>query len=276
MKDYIKSGKRVGCKGLDIDNEHIKEMYINQGLTLQDIAEKLNISHWTVLSRLKKIGIKKNTRHTIKNPNVFNTFTPESCYWAGFIAADGSIHKNRNTVAIEIKAEDEKHLHNLCHIMGRDNQVWYRDREKNDKIYRAAAISLEAQSIKIGLQYNFNITPNKSNTLKPPQNIPQEYLHHFIRGYVDGDGSIGWHKHNNTPRLNVCSGSKEFLEWLAENIKNNVITGNPTVREETNRNLYTVEFMGKQVCDILDWLYKDSKPETRLARKYEKYVSYGG
>lgn len=269
--DYIKDGKRVGCKGLDIDNELIKCLYLEDNKTLKDIGKQLGVSHWTVLSRLKKMGIKKNTRHKISNPSFFNTFTKENCYWAGFIAADGSIHKNRNTVAVEIKYEDESHLYKLCSMVGRDNGIWHRDRKKNNKIYKASAISLECISFKKSLSDNFNITSNKSQTLRPPENIPQEYLHHFIRGYIDGDGSIGWHKFNNKPRLNICSGSEQFLQWIVDNIKKNTTTGDPSVRSVKNKNLYVVEFVGNQVYNILDWLYKDSTEKTRLQRKYNIY-----
>jgi len=82
--DYIKYGKRVGRKGLDIDNETIKNLYLDQGLTLKQVAGHLGISQWTVLSRLKKIGVRKLTRHKV-NHDAFGSFTAASCYWAGFI-----------------------------------------------------------------------------------------------------------------------------------------------------------------------------------------------
>jgi len=273
MEGYIKSGKRVGRKGLDIDNNQIKDLYINQGLTIKVIGEQLGISHWTVLSRLKKMDIRKNTRHEIKNPYVFNAFTAESCYWAGFIAADACAREKTPCVDLELKEEDADHLTNLCGFVGRDNKLWKREKTVDGKIYKASVLSLNSKHIKHALNKNFNIIPRKSKTLKPPT-IPTEHLHHFIRGYIDGDGSIGWHKHNNKPRLSICSGSKEFLEWLVDHIKAQVNTGNPSIREESNRNLYTIEFMGKQVYGILDWLYQDSTPETRLARKFEKYLTF--
>lgn len=268
--DYIKNGKRVGCKGYSIDNEEIKRLYLGQNLTLKEIGKKLGISHWTVLSRLKKIGARKNTRHSI-NHKSFEVFTPESCYWAGFVAADGSMHKDNRRIEIEIKYSDRLHLNSLCHFIGRDHKLWHRDRVKNNKIYKASAVSIVSKNVVYDLRTNFNITPRKTSTLKPPTQIPSYLVSHFIRGYVDGDGSIGWHKHNKTIRLHICSGSEEFLKWIKSTIKNNVSIYNPSVRKRSNSNLYEIEFMGKQAGLILDWLYKDSTNETRLERKFSKY-----
>lgn len=273
VSDYIKSGKRVGRKGFDIDNNLIKRLYLDEALTMKQIGKKLGISHWTVLNRLKKIDVKKNIRHSV-NHDIFGSFTPESCYWAGFIAADGCINSNKRNVGIELAYIDNQHLKNLCGVVERDDMVWVRERESGGKIYKYSSVSIVSKKIVSDLSDNFSVTPKKSLTLQPPNNLPKEYVHHFIRGYIDGDGHIGWHKHNNKPRISVCSGSKKLLEWLTCGIKNNVKTGNPKIRKSKNKDLYNIEFMGNQVYDILDWLYKDSSPQTRLERKYERYTKY--
>lgn len=271
--NYIKNGERIGRKGYPLNNEHIKRFYLEDNLTLKQIGEKLNISHWTVLDRLKKMDVRKNTRHTVDH-SAFDKFTLGSCYWAGFIAADGSVRKDKSGVGIELARIDEDHLISLCDYTKRDHKVWRRERKGKTKLLKASAISIVSKNIVKKLNNIFNISSNKSKTLQPPINIPKDLTKHFIRGYIDGDGSIGWHKHNNTPRLHVCSGSKKFLEWLSNYIKENVSTGNPSIHKSKNKELYSIEFMGKQVIPILDWLYEGSSSETRLNRKYERYKEY--
>lgn len=272
--DYIKNGKRAGCKGYPLNNEEIKRLYLEDNLTLKQIGEKLGVSHWTILSRLKKMGIKKNTRHSVDH-NAFNKFTSDSCYWAGFMAADACVRDDgKNSVDVELKYEDRNHLIKLCNITKRDKKLWDRKRKKYGKEYNSSVLSIVSKQIIVDLDNNFSITARKTHTLQPPTNIPKDLIVHFIRGYIDGDGSIGWHKHNSKPRLHICSGSKDLLEWLVDNIKESVSTGNPSIRKEKNRNLHTIEFMGKQVIPILNWLYKDSSNETRLERKYERYKEY--
>jgi hypothetical protein len=103
--------------------------------------------------------------------------------------------------------------------------------------------------------------------------MPEIFIRHFIRGYIDGDGSIGWHKYNEKPRLNVCSGSKKILTWILENIQKSVNSvGNPSVREKGNH--YCIEFMGHQVYHILDWIYFETNSQSRLSRKYKRFIKY--
>lgn len=44
------------------------------------------------------------------NENFFSLDTPESFYWAGFIAADGCILKNLKVLEIGLGIKDKKHL----------------------------------------------------------------------------------------------------------------------------------------------------------------------
>lgn len=72
--------------------------------------------------------------------------------------------------------------------------------------------------------------PNKSLVLTFPKDIPENLIHHFIRGYFDGDGSVFIlnHKWIKNPKTNpvVCyretlgvgfNGTKEFLSGLNTN-----------------------------------------------------------
>ncbi|KKM14075.1 hypothetical protein LCGC14_1709790, partial [marine sediment metagenome] len=104
---------KVGCKGYDIDNKTIVSLYLSGGLTMKEIGTKLDISHWTVLDRLKKSGVKKNTRHKV-NHSVFSKPNAKNCYWAGFLAADGCVVSKKTQVEVELQYKDRAHLEKLC------------------------------------------------------------------------------------------------------------------------------------------------------------------
>ena len=89
----------------------------------------------------------------------------------------------------------------------------------------------------------------------------------YKKGYIDGDGRIGWHKYGKVLRLNICSGSYNIIKWIYDNITN-IFNVFPSIIKRNN-NLYVVEFKGKYVRNILDWLYSSSIKETRLDRKFE-------
>ena len=102
--------------------------------------------------------------------------------------------------------------------------------------------------------------------------IDDELKPYFVRGVVDGDGSIS--KNVERPSLSVCGGSGEFVAWCREVVYTmapGACRGN--LHLSKNR-VWSMTFGGRlQVPSILKWLYAGSTPETRLARKYERAVA---
>jgi hypothetical protein len=123
---------------------------------------------------------------------------------------------------------------------------------------------------------NFGLTRHKSQELKWINQIPEQYISHFIRGYFDGDGHIGLaqaHNPNNKNLVLSIVGTKEFLERLKSEFEKehrNII--GHLRNEET---YFILFFSGTNTTRaFLDWIYKNSTEETRLKRKYDIYSSY--
>lgn len=86
-------------------------------------------------------------------------------------------------------------------------------------------------------------TPRKSLTLKFPQ-IPTKYLPDFIRGCIDGDGSLGIYHYNRkyknnfytatTQQCYVCGGSKDFILKLYKILLKNKIQCSYFERKPSN------------------------------------------
>lgn len=68
---------------------------------------------------------------------------------------------------------------------------------------------------------SINLSPHKSLTI-PKLKIPQKYFNDFVRGVIDGDGSITrWINNSNKNEqwsLRIVSASKAFIEWLLHDI----------------------------------------------------------
>ncbi len=255
----------------DINNEIVVSLYDNGRLTMKEVGAILGISSDSVLNRLHGVGIRLHTRHKI-NHDVFNIPSKEGCYWGGFIAADGCINNKKTVVTVELQRSDKKHLEKLCLFVGRDNKTWNRERIRGNKRLKYSTISVVSKKIVSDLEVNFNIVPRKSMVLDKP-NIPANCVNHFIRGYIDGDGHIGWH--NGAPRINVVSGSKKILYWIRDEIVSGVSgTFCPAILARHNGSTLSIEFGGKNSYNIIEWLYSDSTESTRLERKFERITEY--
>lgn len=255
----------MGRKKIVSDEEIIK--LFNIGLEYKEIAESLNISIWTVVKRLKNLNLKRNVKR-YQDVSVFNKYTPESCYWAGFLAADGTAGKY--SIQCELCLSDKPHLKKLKLFLNSNANIKERELVSFDKKIKSCYIIFYSIELANILKKNFNIVSNKSMILQPPK-LPNNMIRHFIRGYFDGDGSIGWHKYNNTPRIFCCSGSEKMINWIYQNIKTNLKVGDPKISRR-KKNLYAFSFMGKQSLNICKWLYKDST--IHLDRKYRRFLKY--
>lgn len=268
----------MGRKKIELDLEKIVKEYLN-GEELIPLANKYSVSQWTLLARFKELGIRKTIKRYY-NKQAFYFFTPESCYWAGFLAADGWVHKDNYSLGCELSIKDSDHLEKLKVFLNSNADIKTRTRKMFNKNIKSAYVSIYSVDLVRDLKHNFNIKPKKSLTYNPPQ-LPEDLIRHFIRGYFDGDGCIRWHKCNKTPKLNICSGSKPLLEWVKNKIENilNVDSPNIVLRETENdlgeiKKLFIIEYGVEATLKITDWFYNDTNPDIRLKRKYDLTCSY--
>ena len=121
------------------------------------------------------------------NRDFFSTIdTEEKAYWLGFISADGNVSKTMKNMRINLNIKDKAHLEKFRESISGNQPIKESIREKNHSVY----IDMNSKKICSDLQ-KYGVTPNKSLTLNVHFDlIPQQLIHHFIRGYFDGDGSI--------------------------------------------------------------------------------------
>jgi len=207
------------------------------------------------------------------NHNVFDVYSPENCYWAGFIAADGNIRKDVPYISIQLKGSDEGHLKKFLFFIKSDRHITRQTKiQKSGRVTEVCGIHIYSHQIKSSLKEKFNIVPAKTKVLEPPLKIPKALVKHYIRGCFDGDGSVCWHKHNNRPRLQFASGSYKLIKWIKNTIESNVCVGSPKIEQNKKWKTYSVNYMGKQSLMILDWLYKPN--QCKLNRKFQLYLNY--
>jgi hypothetical protein len=179
-------------------------MYLS-GMSSTEIGKLANIT-----SRSIRRIINRNEEKTragqprIHNINelFFDEWTYDMAYILGFIMADGCI--SCNTLSISQK---EKEILEEMKIKMSSGVINKRVNNKNNYLYN---LVINSKYIVTVLREEYNITENKSITLKPPPNIPDKYLPHLIRGLFDGDGHVS--KGGFT--VVITTASQHIVNWL--------------------------------------------------------------
>jgi len=248
-----------------ISDSEIVNMY-SSGLSTYRISANTGIPKSTVLKRLRKIGTKMRdlsdrVRRLHFNHAFFSRFSVETCYWAGMLAADGNISATQHPkISLGLKNSDIGHLEKFSKALEFDGRIYRYDRQ--------SSIVLTSDYMAYDLWKMFGIGPKKSLTIQPPDRMPVEFAAHFIRGYIDGDGSFL----RTRPQLAIL-GTESMMTWM-RNILIPIGGKEPSVCRKNK--IFTVTFGGKfQVVKIAEWLYADSSEAIRLDRKFEiarKYI----
>ena len=232
--------------------EQIIKLY-QSGLAMMKIANQLNISSKTVYDVLKFNNIESRRKHHKINETYFdNPNTEKSAYWAGFIAADGYVYKPNNYVRLEINIKDKQHLQLLGNDIGKN----VTDYQKHN----SCKLTINSKHI-VNTFEQYNITQNKSLTLQFPTNINTNNIHHFIRGYFDGDGSFY--------KIYDIIGTQQFLQSLIDSLP---FKCDYSFYKPKDQNNYVLRIRTKSLKQFFEFMYKDAT--IYLERKYQKQLTF--
>lgn len=222
---------------------------------------------------MRKIGldINKPIKYNF-NKNFFKEETEDSFYWAGFLAADGCITDNKY-LKIGLSIKDRLHLEKFKNIINasypiKEKYIKVNNLNKNWNNSISCEMNIYSEDYFNDLQ-KFNIVPRKSLIYTFPDYVLNHKLcHHFMRGYLDGDGCF----HFSKPKMKAVqlritiAGTEKFLTNFKNKLNENCNLNDRKLRK--NKNIYCLEYNGNLQCKrIVDYLYKDST--IYLDRKYD-------
>lgn len=225
----------------------------------------------------------------------FSRDTEETFYVSGFLAADG--WKTRKvgggyTIGLELCAKDVDHLKNIRDIMKCTSPIKFRikKRKKTDLVKTTTfSYTFVANSEKCYSDLErFGVVERKTYKLRMSEWLCNHPLvHHFMRGYIDGDGCFYINNIKNEIdqiRFNM-KGTKEFLEAF-----HNVLFFN-NVCDDKDREIVakagkkwlafgTLSYGGNQIISkMYDFLYHDATiflPRKEvIARRAKEIAVYG-
>lgn len=257
--------------------EEIIFKYKKLKYTINSIAKEYKCSSTTI----KKYLIKENVwekrpakRKYTLNENYFDIIdTEEKAYFLGLLYADGYNCESGNYVNLELNYKDKEILEKFNKCIGSNKPLM---RHKKKGLKHSWRLNLSSKKISRQLKL-LGCYQKKSLTLKFPtkEQVPEHLIRHFIRGYMDGDGSFGiyWSKRFNYYRSAfTLTSSLFFCESFANFIKEKFNFNSHTrarFPERKNNNRTLSLSSKKRVFTILKWLYNDSN--IFLKRKYNKY-----
>lgn len=222
------------------------------------LGKKYNVSNVTIINMLRRNGITRRSFHDAGMKYPYDEYffdiidTEEKAYFLGLLYADGYNNEKENAVTLTLtdyelvdrfkKALQSKHpIHELGNSTGYIGKKCYSLKIIGKHISSTLANKGCYQGKTLNLQF-------------PNENIlPSHLIHHFIRGYFDGDGCIHIRKQGNNKVVHIC-GTEQFCTEMAKH--------SPVKSFVNQRHKAKIWFLGiykmKNVQGFRDWLYKDA------------------
>ncbi|ALA07266.1 putative endonuclease [Brevibacillus phage SecTim467] len=214
-RKVISFGIPLRSKGHELTIEELDRLYNVEQKSTKEIAKLISRSQCYVMGKMKEFEIERRDSGTAQamkigipfNENFFNEWSPEMAYVLGFIYADGNLSNNR----FRIQIKDLDHIEKLADTLGMDRSYIF---TRTDKKYGKESYGISASRRDVAARLiALGVTPNKSRSMTFPE-IPKEYLRDFIRGYFDGDGTVGCYSKQLAVRFTL--GAEKFAKRLAE------------------------------------------------------------
>lgn len=249
----------------DKEKENVLNMYLDQKMRTGQIAKIYNCWATTIENHLKRWGIpirkeRYNAKYSIDLTCFDNIDTQEKAYFLGLLLADGHLSKE-NLIMLTMKDLDivekyKKFLKTDCPI-------------KQDR-YGNYSLNVKSKHIadalkKIGFhnRKSYNIDFDKVLNF-----VPDNLLHHFVRGMFDGDGSIKIYHYEycKNPQYHFgYTGLENIIIWIKQYLRLET-----KIVKESDLTYTCVTSCKGTIKSIFEKLYKDAT--VYIDRKYNTFL----
>lgn len=253
------------CKFTIKQEEEIIKQYKDEGKSMAALGREWHCDPSTIKNILNAYGEKGRTlsearRNYLKytlNENIFETIdTPDKAYWLGVMYSDGyiSLKKYTNSFGISVAEKDINWLEKFKNFLGYNGEIKKYTTGIGSYVEDIEYVRLIIGNNKIVEDLKkLGVVEHKTKIISKIPEIP--YKDDFIRGYIDGDGSLA----KRLPHLTI-SGNKEFLIDIANYF-------NLPYYLYKDKSIYSLQY-NKNCSEYLEKrLYKNAS--YYLDRKYE-------
>lgn len=226
-------------------------------------------SRTAILAKGERLGLKRkiNKPRLKINESYFRRWSPNMAYLLGFILADGCIIKGSykgysDALRFGVHKQDIDILKKIKQELGSQYKI--------SLVKNAAYFSINSQKIvnnlkALGISYRKSL--QKARYEKIP-NVPIKYIRDFIRGIVDGDGSINFDK-KNYPALSIC-GKKKIITFIKNHFfsKFNLYSKITQAKKDGEQyNLFYIAYRCNSAQTLIKYLYNNAN--LYLERKFQ-------
>lgn len=248
------------------------EMYEN-GMSAVKIAKELGVTNSKVYWILQKNKVerrsnKENSRRYDLSQDFFETINTEAkAYWLGFMYADGYLSlskEGQKYVGMALSVEDKDHIVKFGESI---NSTYPVNVYITPTQFEHGIVTIEYARLRMTSEKMFSDLENqgcvqhKSLILEYPkrEQVPQELIHHFLRGYIDGDGCY------SVDNIKIL-GTYEFLQGINNELGYHLSVIKHSKHNDKNSGYLSI---GKaKAKEMIPWLYKDAT--IYMDRKYTK------
>jgi hypothetical protein len=210
-----------------LEFQQILELYdlYKNGMTMRELASSRDFSEETIRRWFIENGL--NTKLLAPKPKFDYTYfhninTTRKAYYLGFLYADGSICKNDYRISIFLQDRDCNIIKSLHSDLKSQTNIQYREAFNNRKAQYGVYFNSKDMYYDL---INLGIKDNKSIKGVNFPSIDSYLIPHFIRGFFDGDGTVGLRQAMYKGRKNginrnmkfTCT-CKSFIEKLSKEI----------------------------------------------------------
>jgi hypothetical protein len=241
----------------DLD-EQILGLFAKGYTSITEIRNRLTCDWHHVKKVLQSAGIDTDPRgyqpiYDINHEFFRDLACENSAYFAGVAEAD--FHNDRYTrrLAWSVKTGDEDLMLTFLQLIGYGGRPvrWVHPAMPHR---RASSISWNSRAMsddlaKLGI---LSLAPEERSF---PSHLPRRTLQHYVRGFIDGDGSWAWQ--GTTLRVNFVA-YRRYLEGLRGYLNSEFGLRSNSITRVHPTGLHSITFNGGDARAIRDFVYSDA------------------
>lgn len=255
LKDYIRDNR------YDFSPSVLSNHLGLHVIQVESILHECTIKDKTVKTNKEKAILSQGLRE-----GFFSQWTPEMAWVLGVLTADGNVYENK--ISLSLNERDTDVVEKVARLLGENLTVRYNSRNMANIGFSSDKMARDLKAL--------GVVPNKSLVCETAK-VPEAFINHYVRGLIDGDGSIMFKipkPRENAIKLDFVGSFSlvELVNSTFERFSDKPIKISESWTNSGNVIYRTRIYNLKAVKYCKEFLYKNTHEGIRMNRKYVKFL----